>query len=717
MESENQTEPQSSTSNTGYIFSNEDYLSTLIRSNAHLRDELEESRRKQHQSNCQLVAAKRTICELRSQLEETRGDSGRNLTSLVPKLDMAEQRAKAAADVSTVESTKPCQAVEMDLSSLVQQLQKAHRNLGVCTVKRQSRADNTKDCDQEHSEKVQVLKNGIMNLGVKLQQEKVTLLKKAIALVPCNTEGQGNKNWSAQAEDLEKVNLQIQKINLELLQQALCLQSGGYQKKAPPKHHWIRVHKDQEQQTEQLETTAERQFEQGQENVYERVTDDQKEIAALQLKDKLHAEVDLKVEMKTTELELEAELHRKTLMLEETKSQVLKHHDDQEPQVDQSNETTERKAGRGQRNSCEEADKKQEDKEALLSEIQLLEERLTVEEANNQTNTQDPKSELLKKVDAVKEVGLKVHLLQKELLRISEEAQAQMIQVDHLKKVNKAISAQRRRAEELLQVRFKQWQEERSSLITAIQELHELLYRKQLYWSKQERDMVARLEHLEKRMAERLGKKSKKRRSWLDQGQQQPSTGDTGYFFTYEDYLSTLIRSNDRLRDELEERQRKLLLSDYQLEAAKRCIIELRNQLEEARGDSDKNLTRAKATADLSTVESTNPCQAVEMDLPTLVQQLQKAHRNLEVCTAKLQSSAASTEDCDQEYSEKVQVLKNGIMNLGVKLQQEKVTLLKKAITLVPCNTEAKATRPEDSLLKRQITRQRPRTWRKRTRL
>ncbi|KAK2917455.1 hypothetical protein Q8A73_004201 [Channa argus] len=522
------------------MFSNRDYLSTLIRANARLRNGLEESQRKQRQFNCQLVAAKGIISDLTSQLEEAHQDSDENLASLNPKPDMAEQMAETAANVSTVESAKGFQAEEMDISELVWQLQEAHRNLEVCTAKLLTSADSTENCDQEYSEKVQVLKKGIMDLSVKLQQEQVTLLKKAIKLVPCNT-------CSAQAEDLENVNLQIQKVHLELLQQALCVKNGHYQNKTSSKHHWIRAHKDQEERTEQLEQTAEWQVGNSQENFCEKVSDDQKEKAALlfeiqQLKDKLSAEVVLRVKMETTALELEAELRRKTSVLEEaqskvgqqeqlllklkekarqelqnveSKAQVLKTHEDQKQQVDQLDKTTERRVERGQQNFCEEAGKNQKEKEALLSYIQQLKDKLAAEEANNKRKIQDLEAELFRKTIDVKQAEIQVNLLQKKLLTFKEEANAQRFQVEHLKKVNVGITASKKKAEEQLKVYFTQWEEEKTSLVTAVEGLNQLLNRKQHEWSEQEREMVLRLDDMEKRVAKTLERKPENRRSWM----------------------------------------------------------------------------------------------------------------------------------------------------------------------------------------------------------
>ncbi|KAF3688439.1 hypothetical protein EXN66_Car004111 [Channa argus] len=530
MESQDQNEPQPLISNPGCIFSTEDYLSTAIRAKVGLRDKLEESQ----QSDCQLMAAKGTISDLTSQLEEAHQDSDENLASLNPKPDMAEQMADTAANVSTVESANGFQAEEMDISELVWELQEAPRNLEVCTAKLLTSADSTENCDQKHSEKVQVLKKGIMDLSVKLQQEQVTLLKKAIKLVPCNT-------CSAQAEDLEKVICQIQKVHLELLQQALCVKNGHYKNKTSSKHHWIRAHKDQEEQTEQLEQTAEWQVGNGQENFFEKVSDDQKEKAALlfeiqQLKDKLSAEVVLRVKMETTALELEAELRRKTSVLEEaqskvgqqeqlllklkekareelqnveSKAQVLKTHEDQEQQVDQLDKTTERRVERGQQNFCEEAGKNQKEKEALLKD------KLAAEEANNKRKIQDLEAELFKKTNDVKQAEIKVYLLQKKLLTIKDEANAQRFQVEHLKKVNVGITASKKKAEEQLKVYFTQWEEEKTSLVTAVEGLNQLLNRKQHEWSEQEREMVLRLDDMEKRVAEKLERKSKNRRSWM----------------------------------------------------------------------------------------------------------------------------------------------------------------------------------------------------------
>lgn len=98
-----------------------------------------------------------------------------------------------------------------------------------------------------------------MDLSVKVQQEQVTLMKKAIKLVQCNTGGEcsSQKNHSAQAEDLEEVSLQLQKLHMDLTQQALSLKTDGKEKRAPTK--WYRTRSDQQQQTDQLSVTPENQ--------------------------------------------------------------------------------------------------------------------------------------------------------------------------------------------------------------------------------------------------------------------------------------------------------------------------------------------------------------------------------------------------------------------------------------------------------------------------
>lgn len=100
-----------------------------------------------------------------------------------------------------------------------------------------------------------------MDLCVKLQQEQETLMKKAIKLVPCHTEDEctSQRTLSAQEEEVEKVNLQLRKLHMELLQQALSLKTGGKEKKAPTRYQWSKIHRDQEQQTDQLDEAAERQ--------------------------------------------------------------------------------------------------------------------------------------------------------------------------------------------------------------------------------------------------------------------------------------------------------------------------------------------------------------------------------------------------------------------------------------------------------------------------
>lgn len=98
-----------------------------------------------------------------------------------------------------------------------------------------------------------------MDLSVKVPQEQVTLMKKAIKLLQCNTGGEcsSQKNQSAQAEDLEEVNLQLQKLHMDLMQQALSLKTDGKEKKAPTK--WYRTHSDQQQQTDQVSVRPENQ--------------------------------------------------------------------------------------------------------------------------------------------------------------------------------------------------------------------------------------------------------------------------------------------------------------------------------------------------------------------------------------------------------------------------------------------------------------------------
>lgn len=98
----------------------------------------------------------------------------------------------------------------------------------------------------------------IKGIMVNLQKEQVALMKKAIKLIPCHTEDDctGQTTQPAQAEEVKKVNLQLQKLQMDLMQQDLSLKTHG---EAATKYRWYRTHGDQEQQTELEDEAASEQ--------------------------------------------------------------------------------------------------------------------------------------------------------------------------------------------------------------------------------------------------------------------------------------------------------------------------------------------------------------------------------------------------------------------------------------------------------------------------
>lgn len=71
-----------------------------------------------------------------------------------------------------------------------------------------------------------------------------------------NNEGECS---SQKTEELEEANLQLQKLQLDLMQQAMILKTDGKGKKTQSKYHWYRSHKVQEQQTGLLSEKPDRQ--------------------------------------------------------------------------------------------------------------------------------------------------------------------------------------------------------------------------------------------------------------------------------------------------------------------------------------------------------------------------------------------------------------------------------------------------------------------------
>ncbi|KAK2918297.1 hypothetical protein Q8A73_005043 [Channa argus] len=153
---------------------------------------------------------------------------------------MKHQGAIIAANESTAQSTVAFETQERSIFNLVQQLQKAHQDLEVCTTELQSSAENNENGEPEHYKKFQALKKGIVVLIIKLQHE----------------------------------------------QQVLSLKREQ-QSQVPSKYQWIRTHKDQEQQTWLLEQTAESKCDRAQQDVCEMIVNNQID---QQLKDKVTAE-------------------------------------------------------------------------------------------------------------------------------------------------------------------------------------------------------------------------------------------------------------------------------------------------------------------------------------------------------------------------------------------------------------------------------------------
>lgn len=106
--------------------------------------------------------------------------------------------------------------------------------------------DAPEEAEQEQHERVAAFKKGVMDLSVKLQKEQAALMQDIIELVPCHVEDDrtGQRTQSAQAEEVEKANLRLQRLQMELMQQALSL------KKAPTKYQWCKTQMDREPQTE-----------------------------------------------------------------------------------------------------------------------------------------------------------------------------------------------------------------------------------------------------------------------------------------------------------------------------------------------------------------------------------------------------------------------------------------------------------------------------------
>lgn len=310
-------------------------VTELMRENSLLREQLEDARLQQHQSEHRLRAAEKSIDNLESELDKAHWDlvnSQNKVASLNLKMDLWKMRVKAdmtktcAANGCTDES----QTGERDLSELILRLQKAHEDLEKCTAKLQLNMDHSEEDRQEQHETTTKLKSSIMDLSVRVQEEQVTLMKKAIKLVPCNNDDKCSSQQNKEAEQLEKVNLQLQKLNKDLMQQALSLKPSGTERKKN-KHQWYRTHRDQEQQTEPLESAvSELQPQNDKQDLKEDAATNQNEKDLLlleiqQLKDKLHAEEALRVTKETMALELEAELSRRDSAQKEAEERLQMH--------------------------------------------------------------------------------------------------------------------------------------------------------------------------------------------------------------------------------------------------------------------------------------------------------------------------------------------------------------------------------------------------------
>ncbi|CAJ1054855.1 hypothetical protein EXN66_Car004111 [Xyrichtys novacula] len=170
---------------------------------------------------------------------------------------MAKQRLQqnnsTAPKVPTAEQCT--QTEDRTTSELIEELQTAHKDLQKWTTKLQCSEEQEEEDEQEQREKVQVLKSGILNFSVKLQQEQAALLKKAARIVTCTTEEKSTRHESqaAQSKEFEKINLELQTLQQDLHKQALSLKTAVKPSKPENKYVWIRIHKNMQQQTDLLD--------------------------------------------------------------------------------------------------------------------------------------------------------------------------------------------------------------------------------------------------------------------------------------------------------------------------------------------------------------------------------------------------------------------------------------------------------------------------------
>ncbi|CAJ1054937.1 hypothetical protein EXN66_Car004111 [Xyrichtys novacula] len=157
-----------------------------------------------------------------------------------------KQNNSTAPKVQTAEQCT--QTEDKTTSELIEELQTAHEDLQQWTTKLQSSEEQEEEGEQEQGERVQVpvLKGGIFNLSVKLQQEQAT------RTVSCTTEEESSSH-AAQNKEVEEINLKFQTLQQDLLKQALSLKTAVKPRQPPIKYVWVRTHRDMQQHTDLLD--------------------------------------------------------------------------------------------------------------------------------------------------------------------------------------------------------------------------------------------------------------------------------------------------------------------------------------------------------------------------------------------------------------------------------------------------------------------------------
>lgn len=220
--------------------SQEDEVTRLRRENAQLKVELNDAQYFVHVNYLSWVDSEKRAKDLSSRLEKANVDLF-NERKKVERLKMEAQQRRNQQSIHPPQRSADAFISAAELDQLVTVVTDAHDWITYGWEP----SDDEEKAENEYQESLGKLKGGLIDLTEKLQQEQRALIKEAYRHGSCTTEKGGHckKHPNEQAE-VEKVNLRIQTLQLDLLKQAMSVR---YSAKKPPQ----KTYQEKWQQTDE----------------------------------------------------------------------------------------------------------------------------------------------------------------------------------------------------------------------------------------------------------------------------------------------------------------------------------------------------------------------------------------------------------------------------------------------------------------------------------